>query len=134
MMGIRFLGGVDFNCIGQIYGVHPDTASNHVIKCLFAIDKSASPLLSTDLLPKTHTEFESAAKQWDSLSSSGGMMYGVIVVIDGWLCTTITTEDITNPADYFSGHYQRYGINVQAICDDYLRVYICWCLFSWSHK
>ena len=29
--------------------------------------------------------------------------------------------DVENPTDYHSGHYQRFGINVQAMCDVNLR-------------
>ena len=29
--------------------------------------------------------------------------------------------DVPNPVDYFSGHYFRFGFNVQAMCDSHLR-------------
>ena len=40
---------------------------------------------------------------------------------DGWLCCTDAPFDVDNIGDYFSGHYQRYGLNIQAICDANLR-------------
>ena len=30
-------------------------------------------------------------------------------------------SDVPNPTDYRSGHYQRYGLNVQAMCNPNLR-------------
>jgi hypothetical protein len=31
------------------------------------------------------------------------------------------SDDVSNPGDYFSGHYQRFGLNVQAMVDSRLR-------------
>ena len=32
---------------------------------------------------------------------------------------------VSNQADYFSGHYQAYGLNIQAMCDpDLLFLYV----------
>ena len=41
----------------------------------------------------------------------------MIGAIDGWLCTIEKPKDVSNPSKFFSGHYQRFGFNVQAICD-----------------
>ena len=49
------------------------------------------------------------------------MFYGHLLPIDGWLCTTQMPWDVSNRTDYMSGHYQRYGLNVQAMCDPNLR-------------
>jgi hypothetical protein len=40
-------------------------------------------------------------------------------VVDGYLLSieTPSKEEAGNVASYFSGHYQKYGINVQAMCD-----------------
>ena len=37
------------------------------------------------------------------------------------MCTTERLSDVPHPSDYFSGHYQRYGLNIQAMCDANLR-------------
>ena len=65
---------------------------------------------SDDKLKKTATEFT-------NISGALGLYHGVIGVIDGWLCTTQQPGDVNNPVNYVSGHYQRYGLNVEAICD-----------------
>ena len=52
-------------------------------------------------------------------------MYGHLASIDGWLCTTQKPYDVTNPSNYRSGHYQRFGLNVQTMCDPNLRIIYC---------
>ena len=57
-----------------------------------------------------------------SRSEAKGIFFGILSAIDGWLCTMEKPSDVPNPSDYFSGHYQKYGINVQAMCDANLRI------------
>jgi hypothetical protein len=45
------------------------------------------------------------------------LMDGCLGAIDGWLACTEKPYDASNQVDYYSGHYQCYGINVQAMCD-----------------
>ena len=45
-----------------------------------------------------------------------------IFPIDGWLCPTEIICDVPNSTDYMSGHYQRCGLNVQAMCDPNLQI------------
>jgi hypothetical protein len=42
-----------------------------------------------------------------------------IGVIDGWLCPieVPASSMVGNVQSYFSGHYQRYGFNIQAVTD-----------------
>ena len=49
-------------------------------------------------------------------------MYGHLSPLDGWLCTTQKPWDVPNPSDYRSEHYQRFGLNVQTMCDANLRI------------
>jgi len=51
--------------------------------------------------------------------SLDGQLNGCISALDGWLCRikVPSASDTMNVASYFSGHYQSYGINVQATCD-----------------
>ena len=57
---------------------------------------------------------------WNDHSSAGNLYYGVVGAIDGWLACT-NAPAVLNTVDYFSGHYFRYGLNVQAVCDANLR-------------
>ena len=90
-------------------------------KLLNAVDDCNHPHLSTDLLPATEEERIKVAREWNERSQSFGDFFGCLSAIDGWLCTTEKPEDVINPGDYFSGHYQRFGLNVQAMCDANLR-------------
>jgi hypothetical protein len=51
-------------------------------------------------------------------------MDGCIGAIDGWLACTEKPFDVTNQTDYYSGHYQCYGLNVQAMCDPNLNFHL----------
>jgi len=42
-----------------------------------------------------------------------------VLALDGWLCRVRvpSANEATKVKDYFSGHYQCHGVNVQATCD-----------------
>jgi hypothetical protein len=50
-----------------------------------------------------------------------GIMDGCIGALDGWVCPLQSPSEkhVTNAGDYFSGHYHKYGMNVQAMCNSY---------------
>ena len=54
---------------------------------------------------------------FNDYSGASDLYYGAVGAIDGWLCCTEKPRDVNNLADYFSGRYQRYRYNVQAVCD-----------------
>ena len=62
------------------------------------------------------------ADEWAQRSGAFGLFDGTLGAIDGWLCALECPADVPNPADYFSGHYQVHGLNVQAVCDANLRI------------
>ena len=62
-----------------------------------------------------------SVEEWAALSSANGILRGHIGPLDGWFVITDMPFDVPHQIDYRSGHYQRYGLNVQAICDAYLR-------------
>jgi len=51
--------------------------------------------------------------------SDRGILSGCIGAIDGWLCKIISpsSKSVGDVKSFFSGHYHRYGINVQICCD-----------------
>jgi hypothetical protein len=61
-----------------------------------------------------------SASKFESLSSHG-LINGCIGALDGWLCQiqVPSANEVTWVKSYFSGHYQCYGVNVQATCDAY---------------
>jgi hypothetical protein len=72
-------------------------------------------------LPETLEELEELAAGFNELSDMDGLFYGIIGALDGWLCTHNQPRFEANPGDYYSGHNQRFGTNVQALCDHKLR-------------
>jgi hypothetical protein len=62
-------------------------------------------------------QLKRVSAEWSSRSSSFQILDGFLGAIDGWLCCMNKPSDVDNPGDYFSGHYQRFGLNVQAVCD-----------------
>jgi hypothetical protein len=56
-----------------------------------------------------------------ALEISHGIFVGCVAAMDGWLCAVRSppsrATDGAGPRAYYSGHYSRMGINVQACCD-----------------
>ena len=71
-------------------------------------------------LPQTEEELRKLAEEWMAVSSAGGIYYGCLGPVDGWLCCT-KKPNVERDADHLNGHYQRYGLNIQALCDVNLR-------------
>jgi hypothetical protein len=59
-----------------------------------------------------------AASGFENISFRG-ILKNVVGVLDGYLLHIITPKKQTNRnvRSYFSGHYQKYGINIQACCN-----------------
>ena len=77
-------------------------------------------LMCTELdlhLPKTQKELIQLATGFDTISNAHSVFFGVIGAIDGWLCTTNKPSDVPNPGDFYSGHYKKFGSNVQGKCN-----------------
>jgi DDE superfamily endonuclease len=68
--------------------------------------------------PESVEECAIKASEFEKISYNG-VMSNVIGVVDGYLVgiTTPPKKFAKNVRSYFSGHYQKYGINVQACCD-----------------
>ena len=66
--------------------------------------------------PENHKELDNLANEWSRLSTAQRVLDGFCGAVDGWLATTEAPFDVPRPADYYSGHYQCFGINVQPMC------------------
>jgi hypothetical protein len=69
-------------------------------------------------LPTTQEALERVIDGF-ALISTNEVMWGCVGCLDGWLCQIKTPplSHVLNQSDYFSGHYQCMGVNVQALCD-----------------
>ena len=127
-IGLRFLGGEKAKSLADAFGTSISSIHRVVDVFLNAADHSKDTFLSTDLLPVGYNKRMQMAREWNEQSNAFGAFFGCLGALDGWLCTTKRPEDVHNPRDYFSGHYQKFGLNVQAICDANLRItYISVC-------
>ena len=70
------------------------------------------------IFPQSEEELQHAALCFN-MKSMDRFMAGCVGCIDGWLCRICapTQKEVGNVNAFFSGHYQCYGLNVQAVCD-----------------
>jgi hypothetical protein len=125
--GLRFLGCDDtYQSLADIYGISVSSAKRVINMFLNAIDYNNTFEPMQLRLPREDSELEGLAQCWsDVLTCPFGLMHGHLGAIDGWFPRTEMPRDQTNQADYFSGHYQAYGLNVQAMCDpDLIFLYV----------
>ena len=55
--------------------------------------------------------------QWYLRSDASDCLYEHIFTTNRWLYTTKKPWGVSNPLDYRSGHYRRYGLNIQDRCN-----------------
>ncbi|OWZ04056.1 hypothetical protein PHMEG_00024112 [Phytophthora megakarya] len=79
--------------------------------------------------PTTVPAQRNAAKEFQRLRSSH-VIKGCVGAVDGWLCPIRVPckDEVARVRSFFSGHYQRYGVNVQACCDHLGRFTAVTCL------
>ena len=121
---LRWLGGGSYLDIRLSAGISVASFYRCVYKCIDAI--LASDELSYSF-PQGEEEIASAARKFEALSSNGAIK-GCVACLDGYLLgiQVPSSKETGNVKAYFSGHYQAYGINVQAACDHKCRfVYVC---------
>ena len=120
--GLRYLGGEHCKSLVDVFGM----SETSVQTCIDKFIKAVLNCNELDLkLPATREELQQSANEFLVKSDAGDIFDGCVGCIDGWLCCIQLPRDATNQADFFSGHYKRYGLNVQAVCDAKLRfIYI----------
>jgi len=115
--GLRFMMGAHCADIVSMFFISCESARRIVEKFLDAVEKC----LQLAIIPPTSlVELKGLENGSDKVSSANGIFKGVVGALDGWLCC-INKPSEPNPTVFFSGHYQRFGINCQAVCDANLR-------------
>jgi hypothetical protein len=119
-IGLRYLAGGSYEDIREVYGV----SVSGFYYCRNRFFKAV--MQSEDLkirLPEGREEWEVVRLKFHSKSEEG-IVRGCVGAIDGFFqptkCPTVK-ETNGNVRAYFSGHYARYGLNCQALCDSDLR-------------
>jgi DDE superfamily endonuclease len=112
---IRYLAGGSYLDICAIAGIHTSTFYYVLWKTCDALNSIEELAFH---LPRTPQELANASAGFESISTNG-IMHGCIGVVDGWLCPIEVppSRSVGNVTSFFSGHYQRYGLNVQAVTD-----------------
>eukprot|EP00644_Phytophthora_capsici_P018297 jgi/Phyca11/131116/e_gw1.101.26.1 len=111
-------------------------SSYHTIRCLGGTYVSGTYDVFRDVMdalcdcPELRIQSPVASEQRihhlaDSFAkiSMDGILSACVGCIDGWLCQirAPSANEVPDVAAFFSGHYQMYGLNVQAICDAHSR-------------
>ena len=126
-MGLRFLGlGSTPADLADLYGMSMTSCRRCLNMFLNAIDYNTElPELQVRLPdPTNDTALRDLADRWENVSTVFRLFENNLGCLDGWLPRT-QAPSVPNQADYFSGHYQCYGLNVQAMCDpDLLFLYV----------
>ena len=126
-VGLRFLGrGDTHTSLADAYGMSDASAYRVIEMFLNAVDYNESCRAMQVRLPRGIDELNELPQRWRDVSTCPiSMLNGHIGAMDGWFPRTEMPGDQVNQTDYFSGHYQAYGLNVQAMCDpDLLFTYI----------
>ena len=126
-MGLRFcaLGSTAVD-LADTFGVSIPSVHRYIDMFLDAIDYNTSCDELQVKLPDAsdHNALRELAQKWSDVSTADLFQYN-LGCLDGWLPRTEKPKDVPNQTDYFSGHYQCYGLNVQAMCDpDLLFLYV----------
>jgi hypothetical protein len=124
-VGIRYLGGDALKTLGDVFGMSDSSADRMMKMFIRAALLSDHPLLAINF-PELEDDLNRTAAEWSPRSVSFGLLDGFLAAMDGcWLCCINKPWDVDNPGDYFSGHYQCFGLNVQAACDANLIFVYC---------
>lgn len=116
---IRWLAGGMYSDIYMFTGVSRSSFYRSVWVVIHAINKCVELNMK---FPHTNEEAAAAAAGFRQISFRG-CIDNCVAVVDGYLVEIITPskKEAGNVRSYFSGHYQCYGVNVQAACDHLCR-------------
>ncbi len=114
---LRFLAGGSYLDIKFFTGISVPSFYQIVWKTIWAINKNSSEILSIKF-PATIDDARDAALGFQTISQQG-CIWNCVAVLDGYhlQIQTPSKTEAKNVKSFFSGHYQTYGINIQAACD-----------------
>ena len=81
---LRFINGGRVCDICRIYGISSGSGNRIIRRCIEAIVDNHHPLLAVCLPdPTNHTELYNLSRKWEKLSTSCGVIKGLVAAIDG---------------------------------------------------
>ena len=112
---IRYLGGGNWSDIIEVMGISKSKFYAIIMKTMKAI--IGCPALDI-IFPTTLVDCQKLSSAFQSISPKQCII-NCVGAVDGYLLSidVPNTKEAGNVRSYFSGHYQRYGINIQACCD-----------------
>ena len=112
---LRYLAGGSYLDISDIAGISQSSFYRVVWKTITAIAKCSALRIT---FPKTNEEIAGAIAGFTSISQDGAI-HNCAGVVDGYLLRirVPSKKEAKNVRSFFSGHYQCYGINIQAAAD-----------------
>ena len=112
---LRYLAGGLYTDIFYLIGILQPSFYHLLWKTIKAINNCPELWISW---PYTKDRQLECATGFTSISTNCAL-WDCVAVLDGYHLQTITPskKEIHNVQSYFSGHYQKYGANIQAACD-----------------
>jgi hypothetical protein len=126
LVALRFFAGASYLDLVRIHGIGKTTCySSCIKKVIQSIHKNKE--IGQPKWPEQTPDLESHARAWTDISGvpgRRGVLQGCVGAIDGLLIKTKCPgkQETNKPRDYKSGHYKRYGLNAQVVCDRKLRI------------
>jgi hypothetical protein len=117
--GLGFCNGDSIPSIADIYGLSVPSTRRVINMFLDAIDynETYAPLQVRLPDPNDVEQLADLAQRWEEVSTAFGLFKYHIGPLDRLLPRTEKPRGVPNSGDYFSGHYQRYGLNCQEMSD-----------------
>jgi hypothetical protein len=116
---LRYLAGGSYLDITDVAGISQASFYRLVWKTVTAIVKCPSLRIR---FPQTPEEAVTAIVGFSSISTDNAI-HNCAGVVDGYLmrCRVPAKKEVKNVRSFFSGHYQCYGVNIQAASDHLCR-------------
>ena len=112
---LRYQAGGSYMDIFYLVGILQPSFYHLLWKTIKAMNKCPKLWISW---PYTKERQLDCATGFTSISTNHAF-WDCVAVLDGYHLQTITPskKEVHNVQSYFSGHYQTYGVNIQAACD-----------------
>jgi DDE superfamily endonuclease len=116
---LRYLAGGSYLDISDVAGISQASFYRVVWKTITALVKCPALCIQ---FPKSDEEVKAAIAGFASVSTDGAI-HNCAGVVDGYLMRikVPSKEEVKNVRSFFSGHYQCYGVNIQAAADHHCR-------------
>jgi hypothetical protein len=116
---LRWLAGCSYLDVHSYVNISNHSFYRVCYKVIDAINKCSALDI---VFPSTLEDCKKIASEYEEISYKSAIT-NCIGCIDGYLLKIKTPpkEEVGNVRSYFSGHYQRYGLNIQAVCDSNCR-------------